>query len=385
MKQHIVAFLAILLCGALAGVQARADGQVATITRTFKAPSGGLLKVYLSTGNIRVTGRDRDEVVVRMMGVGDDEKDQVHIGMQGTTISVESDASGDDESDVSAEIDVPTHFDADIQTSDGNIEIGGTLTGTVRGTTAGGNLVLGNIGGRIDLTTSGGNVDAGDLRGDVSLGTSGGDIRMGSVTGDADVSTSGGDIILKDVGKRLRAKTAGGNVTIRNISGTADVSTAGGNVSAGAVSGNASLVTAGGDIELRAVSGSARVSTAGGNILLEGVTGSTEASSAAGTIDAGFASSPTGDSRLSAENGDIHLIVPENAKVTIKARIHVGGWWRNSGDAYEIQSDFKFDRYEKDEQTHEIRADVSLNGGGRTITLRATMGTIRITKEGHRQ
>jgi hypothetical protein len=203
---------------------------------------------------------------------------------------------------------------------------------------------------------------------------------MGTVSGNATVATSGGDIKAANVGKKIRASTSGGNISIGDVGGEATVSTSGGDITAGSVSGSASLTTAGGNVLLHGATGTVRAASAGGDLQLENVTGTLEGSTAGGNVVAMLNPAANGRSRLSTARGDIRLFVPEGAKATINARIHITGWWRSRKDTYEIRSDFKMKNYEKDEQGREIRATILLNGGGEQITVDAVSGNIEIRK-----
>jgi DUF4097 and DUF4098 domain-containing protein YvlB len=132
---------------------------------------------------------------------------------------------------------------------------------------------------------------------------------------------------------------------------------------------------------LRGAAGTVRATSAGGDLELENMTGTVDGNTAGGNILAVLNPLKNGRSRLTTAGGDIRLVVPDGARATISARIRVGGWWRIQKDSYEIRSDFKMDNYEKNEQGHEIRATVLLNGGGEEISLEAVSGNIEIRRE----
>jgi DUF4097 and DUF4098 domain-containing protein YvlB len=337
-----------------------------------------MLDVSIRGGNIVINPWEKDEVWVRIRNVDDDEATGLRMSQSGNTVLIE-DAEGSSD-DFTLEVSLPSRFDVRLRSSSGDIEINGSLTGRLKGTTGGGNIRLGNLGGTIDMRTSGGDITCGNNGGDLDLNTSGGDIQMGTVSGSATVTTSGGDITVANVGKRIRASTSGGNIVIGDVGGEAIVSTSGGDITAGSVSGSASLTTAGGNVMLRGATGTVRATSAGGDLQLENITGTLEGSTAGGNVVASLNPAKNGRSRLSTAGGDIRLFVPQGAKATITARIHIGGWWRSQKDTYEIRSDFPMEEYEKDEQSREIRATILLNGGGEQVTLDAGSGNIEIRK-----
>ncbi|HLA69831.1 MAG TPA: hypothetical protein VJN65_09015, partial [Bacteroidota bacterium] len=87
-----------------------------------------------------------------------------------------------------------------------------------------------------------------------------------------------------------------------------------------------------------------------------------------------------GGSELVTAGGNIRLAVPENAKVTIEALIRIEGRWGSRKSKYEVRSDFKADKYEKDDDEEEIRATYNLNGGGEKIYLTTVNSNIEIRK-----
>jgi DUF4097 and DUF4098 domain-containing protein YvlB len=177
----------------------------------------------------------------------------------------------------------------------------------------------------------------------------------------------------------MRASTAGGDITMGNIGGKASASTAGGDIDLGRVGGTADLKTAGGDIELAAASGEVEAKTAGGDIDLMEIKGFVQAATAGGDIHVHLDPTGEGASDIETKGGDIELVIPSNAKVTIHARIRIRGHWHGDDEEYNIYSDFKADS--DDRSKNEIRARYVLNGGGKAIHLETMNGNIRIMKK----
>jgi len=373
MKQILALTLALT-----AGIARSADGgDAGEHTKSFSVAKGGSLEVYVGSADLRVQGWEKDEVLVTVSGADEDEYTGITMRQSGNTVHIES---SEDSGDYTISVRVPSRFDLRLRSSSGDIQIDGPLSGTMNGSTGGGNLQLGSIGGTVSMTTSGGDVTTADIQGDLDLKTSGGDIRMQSVSGSAVVTTAGGEIAVENVGKKLIANTAGGNISIGNVGGEASVSTAGGDIIAGVVSGNATLSTAGGNVSLRGATGRVVATTSGGDLELENITGSVEGNTSGGNITASLNPTRTGASHLNTAAGDIHLYVPEGARATISARIHLDGWHRSSHGEFDIRSDFPAEKYEKDERSQEIRASYRLNGGGEGITLEVSAGNIEIRK-----
>jgi DUF4097 and DUF4098 domain-containing protein YvlB len=370
--------LALVACLATAVALARDEG---ARSKSFTASKGGTVEVTTSVGDITISTWEKNEVSVSVEGLDDEDLDKVKMKQEGNTVRVSYRSRWNSWSGhVSFDINVPSQFNADINTSGGNLEIRGKLTGKVGGSTSGGDIRLATvIGGPVEVSTSGGNIRAERIDGDGTLKTSGGDINVGTVGGSLSASTSGGNIDINTVMKTLDARTSGGNITIGDVGGEARVSTSGGDVSVGKVSGKATLSTSGGDIELKGASGRVSARTSGGDVMLRNITGSIEAKTAGGEVEAELIPSGKGGSRLSSAGGDIRLSIAENSKVTIEATIRLQGWGFHR-DRYVVKSDFPSESYETDEDAGEIRAVYKLNGGGELVELNTVNSNIEIRR-----
>lgn len=374
-----IAFSIFPVYDAVAEVET-APEETGEITQSFSVTKGGRLEVDTESGDIRILPWEKNEVFVRVDGVSERDSDRVKMSQSGNTVTVRYRSrwgwfSGG--RNVRFEINVPSQFDIELETAGGDIDIRGIITGEVKGQTSGGDIRIENIIGSVSMKTSGGDISAKKVQGKSALKTSGGDIQVGVAGGDIEAVTAGGDIKIDEAGKNLTAKTAGGDITVGDAGGDAILSTAGGDVSVGKVSGKAVLSTAGGDIELRGATGIVTAKTAGGDIKLENVSGSVEAKTAGGDVVAEVIPTRNGKSRLSSSGGDVKLYIPENAKATISARIKVHNWPIGKNE-YEIVSDFKPEKHERDDD--EIRAIILLNGGGEDISLSTVNANIEIRK-----
>lgn len=387
MKRLPIIFAAVLLVvitGLFQTAYAQRDGER---SKSFNVSKGGKLYVSVDGGEIRISVWDKNEVFVKAEGLDEDEIDRLKMSQSGNTVNVEYRNRrwwGNSSRRLRFEISMPSQFDTDLHTSGGDIELRGSVSGRVKGSTSGGDVTIENVlkGGVVDLSTSGGNMRAGNVEGDVKLRTSGGDIELGKVSGEVSVNTSGGNIIVESVGKTLKATTSGGDIEIGDIGGEARVGTSGGNIRIRKVSGSVSMNTSGGNIDLESASGNVTANTSGGDINLDNVTGSVDANTSGGEVVAKL--NPIGGkgrSRLKSSGGEIKLYIPENAKATIEAVINVHGRWRNRGkDEFEIRSDFKPATSTRDGDHGEIREVYILNGGGEEIYLETSESNIQIRK-----
>jgi DUF4097 and DUF4098 domain-containing protein YvlB len=343
---------------------ASAESTIERQTKTFTVEKNGNLDVYVNGGDIRLVSWAKKEVNVVADGIRDEDKDDLKMTQEGTTIHIDFRPRWGSSQDVKFTISLPSEFNADVHTSGGDVEVEGVITGKLKG------------------STSGGDIRTGAIEGPTSLKTSGGDITLGNINGETDVKTSGGDIRIAGVTKNLTASTSGGDVEVGDIGGAASLKTAGGNIRAGKVSGRAVLKTSGGNIDLASASGPTDATTAGGNVVLKKITGSINAKTAGGNIDAELI--PSGDSRseLKTSAGNVYLSLPSNAKVTVEATINMHGsrWFKGNNKSYTIHSDFTAETKPTESDDEDIHGVYKINGGGDLITVETSMGSIDIKK-----
>ncbi|MEJ2721746.1 MAG: DUF4097 family beta strand repeat-containing protein [bacterium] len=351
------------------------------MTKSFTVKKGGTLVVEIDDAgsDIIVKTWDKSEVFISMVGIPDDELENLQMSESGNVVRVEYDGyDGWRRSrNMRVSATVPAEFNLDLSTSGGDVEVMDRIKGDVDAATSGGDIEVAVVDGNLDAKTSGGDVSADDVLGEATLRTSGGDIDVGNVKGELSASTAGGDITVGSVDNCLKASRAGGDITIDDVGGDAVASTAGGDIQVGTVSGSARVKTAGGDIELRGASGVVEAKTAGGDIECRAVTGSIDGATAGGDIVAELMPKGSEGSSLETKGGDIELAIPGDAKVTIDALIRLRGRWGGE-DEYDITADFEAETHESDKNN--IRAKYVINGGGPVIKLETMNGNIHIRK-----
>lgn len=353
--------------------------------QTFNVGKNSSLDISVSGCEIVIKAWDKSAIEVVVEGLDEEDLEYVKMKQSGDEVTVTYRPKWSTRGGGRFEVSVPQQTKLDMNTSGGNIELVGSLTGDAVGHTSGGDINIDKLKGTVRMTTSGGDIRTGDIEGKAELRTSGGNITIANVIGESTVNTSGGDIRIGNVAKKLDARTSGGDIEVGDIGGDATVGTSGGDIRIGKVSGNAYLRTAGGDLKLLGASGTVEARTSGGDIELKNITGSIEASTAGGDVTADLIPSGKGESNLKTSGGDIRLTLPASAKASIEATIRLrdnGGWGGSSKRSkYEVRSDFPSTSYDKDGDRDEIRARYQLNGGGEVITLEATNGYIDIKKK----
>lgn len=230
------------------------------IERSFDVQPGGRLKVASDVGSIVVSTGDVPRVHVAVTVSGPRAEDfKVDFSQSGTEVTVTGTNArrgswfgSSSNPRVSFDITVPRHFNLDLASAGGPIEIS-DLDGEVRAETSGGPIELGNIQGRVDVETSGGSITLGNAGADARLKTSGGAIQGGDVAGRLEAETSGGAIQLGKVGGPVDAQSSGGAIQLREVRAAVNAETSGGAIEvsfAAQPAGGSRLSTSGGDVKV---------------------------------------------------------------------------------------------------------------------------------------
>jgi len=277
---------------------------------------------------------------------------------------------------VTFDVRVPTHFNVDLKTEGGGVEVG-KLEGELHAVTAGGSIHTADVRGPVQAETAGGNIDLGNIDGRVEAHTAGGNIHVGDVQGYATLETRGGHIVAGAIQGTVRAQTAGGDIALRAVAGPVIAETAGGQIQLGQCGSNVRAETAAGTIRLASARGKVQAETAGGNIDLLQVMSGVRASTSAGHILAQIIANRNSfaASELETEVGDVQVYVPSDLPLTIEAAIEESA-------GHKIRSDFplSIQGEEEDFTAGTVRGHGKLQGGGDVLTLRTAMGNIDIRK-----
>lgn len=251
-----------------------------TYRKGFNVADGGTLRLEV-VGNVKVVVGGTG-VAVEVRADDDIQKIlrdyKITFAQDGNDVVIKSNRNWDrswhlfdwDDDDLQWNIRVPAHYNVDLDTSGGWID-------------------LADIGGTTKARTSGGSIKAGQLRGEANLRTSGGSITVNGATAKLDVYTSGGSIDIGDTNGPVQAKTSGGSISLGRVAG---------------------------DVVAR---------TSGGGIKIEDALGSVDASTSGGSITARMSRQPSGDSRLSTSGGRVTVSLAPSIAVDLDARASGGG------------------------------------------------------------
>jgi DUF4097 and DUF4098 domain-containing protein YvlB len=206
----------ITTAGGPAGAQSRrysrnSDYQ-ARIDTTFAFDKNGTVTVNATSGDVVVTGWNRDQVHVR--AVSDDDNIRLSATSSRMTLEVGGSNRG---SDTRFEVSVPYGVRVLATARSGDITVRGTR-GQVETHSQSGDIQVEDAATRLDVNTLSGELVASNISGDAEVVTVSGDVKLNDVRGNVDVGTVSGDIEMRGVtAKLVRVKTTSGDVTYDGI------------------------------------------------------------------------------------------------------------------------------------------------------------------------
>jgi hypothetical protein len=187
----------------------------------------------------------------------------------------------------------------------------------------------------------------GALNGPVQASSGSGSLKVGTTGGTVKVGTGSGSIVVEGAKERVEANTGSGSITLRQIAGSAKASSGSGTIELEQTAkGNADLSTASGEIRVRGANGAVTAGTASGSITISG--------------------KPDANWTLSSSSGSISIDLPTGTPFTLDARTTSGG----------IDVDHPVTVSGVHGRRREIHGAV--NGGGPTVSVETTSGSIRI-------
>ncbi len=200
------------------------------------------------------------------------------------------------------------------------------------------------------------------------LKTSGGGITANGVTGEMKADTSGGKMKFAQLKGPLDARTSGGGISLDGCEGPLVVATSGGAINANSGSGSLDARTSGGSILVRNFSGDTEVKTSGGKLTLENITGRVTGKTSAGSISCALVDPVAGDVALQTSAGSIDISVPAKAGLSVDAKAGMGS----------IRTEIPM----LATRSGDDRLEGTLNGGGKALLLKASVGSITIRPTG---
>src|SRR5262245_59555629 len=345
--------------------------------KTFQTAAGKKIDIDLkSGGEINITGKQQNNVVVRARFRGEDREDLTFNAEESNgTIRVTSRYVGGSHrynaiSDL--EIEVPSRFDVSFHTMGGDVSIN-------------------NVDGEISGETMGGELNLQSLKGNVQLTTMGGEIMLQDSTLDGSVKSMGGDVVIRNVSGSVKGSTMGGDVRYENADGAGKpnsevkIHSMGGDLNVKDAPEGASLETMGGDIHVLSASKFVEANTMGGNIDLDSVDGWVNAGTMGGDVNVrviGDTSQGKRDVELSSMAGDIQLTVPDGMSMDLDLEIQFDA---DRSRTPKIISDFPVKTWQEENKVHDewghsmtLRGTGQSGNGAHKVRIKTVQGDIII-------
>ncbi|MCP4756561.1 MAG: hypothetical protein GY866_37335, partial [Proteobacteria bacterium] len=340
-------------------------------SRTFKVQPGGTVYLETSFGNISVESWDKEEVLlsVRTASEADNESKaqefsrrfSLSVQEKGNDIHITvEDNAGSEVPAAVYHLNVPGNLNLNLDTDEGEIEIG-------------------DMEGNVTAESQEGGIRVGDIAGKLVVKTGGGSVFAGRIGGKTTVVSGGGGIRIAEGGTDVEAATGGGGIRVGPVTGDVDVKTDGGSIDIGRVDGDVSATTGGGDVNIGSVAGAIETRSGGGLVNIVAAKGDVKVSTGGGTIEIGSAG---GAVTASTGGGDITVYLTEDFPATFDVELNLNSKNRRRRKRSEIVSDFPLD-IEKEKgwfggTTH--TGTGKINGGGHTIRLSTVNSSIFIKK-----
>jgi hypothetical protein len=230
------------------------------------------------------------------------------------------------------------------------------IRGNVIGNTAGGEIRIGKIGGWLQCASGGGS------------------IFIDNVGGAAKCETAGGEIVVKEAGGPLLLTNVSGNIEVDHAASTVEAHTGEGLIEVNQAGGEVIADTRGGSIQIGSARG-AKCESAAGAIRVKNASGPLNVQTVMGSILAELiAGARLEDSLLSANSGDVTVLIPSRLSLSVMARNDSGANPRIDSDFPEVRAkSFGFSR-------PPTVAEGQINGGGPVLRINVAAGIIYLRK-----
>lgn len=253
-------FCRILVVFLFTSIVLNAQGLRTLREKSFSVKEGETIRLNTSTGDIYMSTWDKPEVYVKISG-NKSASEKVKFRMNQSNDGVEIIAKSGSLFSfffwknvyLKYEIKVPRNYNANINTSGGDIKLY-DLKGEIELGTSGGNVRVFNTVGNTNLSTSGGDIELDNCKGRFDVSTSGGTITAKKLYGDFNGETSGGDIHIESQDSKIKAHTSGGTISLdyKGSNKGIELETSGGDINVRVpkeIAASLDLSTSGGDIE----------------------------------------------------------------------------------------------------------------------------------------
>jgi DUF4097 and DUF4098 domain-containing protein YvlB len=236
MKKRTPLLSLVALCSLASFLAAAGPGPEGRdeIEKSFQVRPGGVLNFDADVGNVEIITADSDRVrveytleyKVKTAQEVDELRQKLTIEMAQTDVTTTTSNGNnvnvvvrlaDDRNDTLRQkvrldfrITLPRKFNLDLRAV-GSAKVS-ALDGTVKASTLGGSLTLGDVTGPVKATSKGGSLAIGDVGGDLEARASGGSVAVGRVNGRVLANADGGSVTITEATGAIEATANGGSV-----------------------------------------------------------------------------------------------------------------------------------------------------------------------------
>jgi len=361
-------YYAYTMTAPVVNVNGRVPAQLRIVTRgnVVLRPSKGEQVIWKLVQRVKAHSQDDAH---RLLGSGGVTATTPPISMMTLTVIT----SGGEQVSNDLEVSVPRQVLQSIVHSQGGSVEAYDLDGNVQ--------ILASLGIRCDRIhgnvigqSGGGEIRLGKIGGSVQCESHGGSIFIESVGGSAKCGTLGGEIVVKEAGGPLLLTNLSGNIEVDRAASTVEAHTGEGVIEVNQAGGEVIADTRGGSIQIGSARG-ARCESAAGAIRVKNASGPLNVQTAMGSILAELiAGARIEDSLLSANAGDVTVLIPSRLALSVMAR-------NDSGANARIQSDFPEVRAKSFGFSQPpMVAEGQINGGGPVLRINVGTGIIYLRK-----
>ena len=153
MKKLLVVLMMNLVVASLLNAQKQSDDASDYQSKSFAVQKGGLLKVDVEPGAVRIETWQNDEVLVEAEGIDERHPERLVMTQNENTVTVNYRDRRFHADHLKFCIKVPLKFNVDVQTSGGSIKQKDVLTGDFQAETKGGSIEIDHIIGKVEVET----------------------------------------------------------------------------------------------------------------------------------------------------------------------------------------------------------------------------------------
>ncbi len=340
------------------GAAAKANGQPEVRQKVEK---GSHVSIRMTSGSVRVTANDGDEIVVDS---NSERRDGQALAQRGPS-SYLIDMSGRGEVDLRVSVPRGTTID-DLTTRSADVVV--SDLGPVSVNTTSGNIEARNV-GAVSIKTRSGDITLVNVAGAVDIQSTSGDLRAEKISGKFKFNSMSGDVSVTGVGDEVNVSTLSGDLTVKQGTAGLIFNSTSGNLTAVYIGGDLNCNTISGDVNLTCVQGRVDVGAVSGEIKLAGISGEVEAETTSGDVTFIGPLKAGGRYYLKAFSGEVRMLLPNDTSgFTVKSKSFNGTF----------ESDFPVTNAPGSDGVKRINATF---GDGRTqLNFDTFSGTIKLVR-----